>query len=78
MEEITVPDSGGDHHVAILRNFTAAVLHGEPLIAPASEGIHSVELGNAMLLSSMKDLTVRLPMDAEEYDRCLNALMKKD
>lgn len=77
VEVIEFPDRGGDQHVAILRNFTAAVLYGEPLIAPATEGIHSVELGNAMLLSSIKDMTVRLPINVQDFDNCLNILMEK-
>lgn len=40
---------------------------GEDLIADAKEGIHSVELGNAMILSGLKDKTVELPLDAAEY-----------
>jgi predicted dehydrogenase len=76
VEVIEFPDRGGDQHVAILRNFTAAVLHGEPLIAPATEGIHSVELGNAMLLSSINDMTVRLPINVQDFDNCLNALIE--
>ncbi len=65
---IHVPTQGsGLQHVGILQNFTAAILRGEPLIAPAAEGIHSVELANAMLYSGFTDRTVELPLDAAAY-----------
>jgi predicted dehydrogenase len=74
-EEITFPDHGAQHG-GILNNFVAAILDGQPLIAPAVEGIHSVELANAMLFSSFKQKTVDLPLDAKAYARHLHALIK--
>ena len=62
-------------HQAIFKNFADAILDGAPLIAPAEEGIHSVELGNAMLLSSTTDTTVRLPMDAARFEALLQNLI---
>jgi predicted dehydrogenase len=43
-------DGHGGQHTAMLRNFTEAILDGAPLIAPADEGLNSLELANAMLL----------------------------
>jgi predicted dehydrogenase len=63
-------DSGGQH-VAIMRNFADAILRGTPLIAPAAEGIHSVELANAILLSSWIEKAVELPLDSALYARWL-------
>ena len=66
--EVTFPATNhGEQHVGILKNFTAAILDGAPLLSPAAEGIHSVELANAMLLSTFQDETIRLPMDAQVY-----------
>ena len=48
--EIPVAGHGGQH-VEVLNNFVDAIRKGTPLIAPAVEGIHSVELDNAMMLS---------------------------
>jgi predicted dehydrogenase len=63
-----IPTSGlGGQHVAILKNFVAAILDGEPLIAPAAEGIHSVELANAMLYSSHVGRTISLPLKPRTY-----------
>jgi predicted dehydrogenase len=58
----------GGQHIAVLDNFADAILDGVPLIAPAAEGIRSVELANAMLLSSLQRRTIELPMDGAEYE----------
>jgi predicted dehydrogenase len=63
-------DAGGQH-VAILRNFADAIRRGTPLIAPAVEGVRSVELANAILLSSWTNQAVDLPLDAALYARWL-------
>jgi predicted dehydrogenase len=62
---------GGPQHVGILQNFADAILRGQPLVAPAREGIHSVELANAMLLSGWLGTTVDLPIDAARYAELL-------
>lgn len=67
-EIIDVPyDGHGGQHAAVLENFADAILQGTPLIAPAEEGIHSVELANAMLYSSMMGRPVDLPLDSAAY-----------
>jgi predicted dehydrogenase len=60
--EIPVTGHAG-HHVAIIHNFVDSILDNVPLIAQGSEGIRSVELGNAMLLSSILDRGLELPLD---------------
>jgi predicted dehydrogenase len=59
-------DRGGQH-VTILENFVAAIRDGASLIAPAVEGIHSVELANAVLWSAWQNAPVELPLDATGY-----------
>lgn len=59
---------GADQHNAIIRNFVSAIRDGAPLIAPAVEGVHSVELANAMLLSTWLDRTITLPVDGALYE----------
>ena len=54
-------------HIGVIRNFVAAVLHGEPLIASGRDGIYGLELANAMFLSSWLDKTVTVPVDREVY-----------
>lgn len=69
---IQIPTEGdGSQHLGILQNFASAVLKGEALIAPAAEGIHSVELANAIIHSSDREETVALPLDAEAYETSL-------
>jgi predicted dehydrogenase len=70
--DITVPAaSHGGQHNEILQNFVDAILHGATLLAPAVEGIHSVELANAMLMSAWTDEAVTLPIDGKKYERLL-------
>jgi len=59
-----------------LENFIEAILAGAELIAPAEQGINAVELANAIIYSSIKNKTVELPLDAAEYDRLLQELIK--
>ena len=70
--EIEIPVQGiGEQHRGILKNFVEAILDKKALIAPAGEGLHSVELANAMLMSAFLDKTVELPLDAAVYEALL-------
>jgi predicted dehydrogenase len=71
-ETFTAPDHGAQH-AGILENFARAVSHGEALIAPAAEGLKSVELANAMILSAWTGETISLPLDAGRYEAALAA-----
>ena len=64
-------DSPGTQHNGIITNFVEAVFDGTPLIAPAAEGVRSLELANAMLMSTFLDRTIELPMDADHYQELL-------
>ena len=68
-------DSGGQHG-EILENFARAILAGNPLIAPAEEGIHTVKLANTMLESSFREATVTLPLDGRAYQERLAGLAR--
>ena len=73
--EIDVPSLPGTaSHVTVLINAVAAIRDGAQLVAPASEGIHSIELANAMLWSSATNQTAELPLDAAAYDKYLAKL----
>jgi predicted dehydrogenase len=65
--EIPLLDGNGEQHVGIMKNFAAAILKGDELLAPAPEGIHSVELANAMLFSAFESKPVTLPLDGDAY-----------
>lgn len=58
-------------HMVIVRNFCDAILDGAPLIAPGAEGLHSVELANAMLYSSFIGKPVDIPLDSAAYEAAL-------
>lgn len=62
--EITTP---GTAHVGILQNFTNHILHGEPLISSGYEGINSLMIANAAMLSEWTGKEVELPPDEELY-----------
>ncbi|NMO94873.1 Gfo/Idh/MocA family protein [Paenibacillus lemnae] len=63
-----VPITGENtQHDGILQNFTDAILHGTPLIAPGEEGIHGLTLSNSMHLSTWLDDWVELPIDEDLY-----------
>ena len=72
--EIPVETSGGKHE-DITQNFVDAILDGAPLIAPAEEGVWSVELANAILYSSLIGETIEMPLDAVAYEKKLNQLI---
>lgn len=69
-------DSTGQHK-KVIENVANAILKGTELIAPMAEGIRGLELGNAMLLSGLKDKVVNLPIDAGEYAEMLSGLIAK-
>jgi predicted dehydrogenase len=70
--EVIIPaPGGGGRHNEIITNFVNAILDGEALIAPASEGARSVELANAILYSSFERKTIDLPLESAAYEAFL-------
>jgi len=61
-------------HGVILRNFARAILHGEPLISPGEVGLKSLELANAITLSSHKGEAVDLPISRQEFKELMDYL----
>jgi predicted dehydrogenase len=72
--DIPTPGSGGAHN-EVTQKFIDAILDGTPLIARAEEGIKAVELANAMVLSTLTNRTINLPMDSDEYEAKLKELI---
>lgn len=62
-------------HAVMMQNFVEAILDRKPLIAPGEQGLHSVELANAILFSSLLDHTLELPMDGAAYEQKLTELV---
>ena len=72
-QEIT-PASPAAGHAGILQNFTDAVLHGTPLLAPGTDGIRELTLSNAAYLSAWQgNIPVSLPLDTAAFDAELAA-----
>ncbi|HVV73128.1 MAG TPA: Gfo/Idh/MocA family oxidoreductase [Verrucomicrobiae bacterium] len=69
--------NAANSHAVVLQNFVNAILDGEKLIAPGSEGIHSVELANVILYSSLTERTVELPLDSSAYAKKLDQLISE-
>ncbi|MFC1996247.1 Gfo/Idh/MocA family protein [Chloroflexota bacterium] len=74
--EVPYTHHGETGHRLITENFAKAILHGEALIAPAVEGIHSLTLGNAIMLSSFLGHPVEMPFDDEAYAAKLQDLIE--
>jgi predicted dehydrogenase len=68
-------ENAANPHAVLMQNFVNAILDDEPLIAPGAEGLHSVELANALLYSSLTEQTLDLPLDGAAYERKLNQLV---
>ena len=68
-------DGNGSQHMGVFQNFADAIRDGKELFSPATEGIYSVELANAILLSGLKHEPVSLPLDGAEYEACLQKLI---
>lgn len=62
-------------HQTITQGFVNAILKGTAPIVKGEEGIHSVELANSILYSSLIDQTINLPMDAAAFEAKLNDLI---
>ena len=73
--KIPIPVAGGagPQHPGITQNFTDAILHGTPLLAPGIEGINGLTLVNAMYLSTWTDNWVDVPFDEHAFLAQLNA-----
>ncbi|MBR7133858.1 MAG: hypothetical protein IKD04_10055 [Clostridia bacterium] len=66
--EITC-DEPESAHKGILQNFVNAILYGEELIAPGTDGIFELTLSNAAYLSSWKNnCEITIPFDSTEFD----------
>ena len=68
-------DNAPAPHASLMQNFIDTILDGVPLIAPGEEGLHSVELANVMLYSSLLGQAVELPMDGAAFEKKLQQLI---
>ncbi|MFT5033361.1 MAG: putative dehydrogenase [Bermanella sp.] len=71
--DITPDDTPVNQHADILNNFVSAIKRDEPLIAPAEEGLKSLGLANAILMSHWQGESVACPPDSAAYQNLLDA-----
>lgn len=64
--EVTLPQSQGDHR-DVYTNLHAAITAQAPVMADGAAARMSLELANAMILSSRRDTPVSFPLDRGEY-----------
>ena len=64
-------------HFNVVRNFARHLLKGEALVTPGADGIYSLELANAVWLSSYRKKPVKLPLSRSAYDRFLSEMRRK-
>ncbi len=69
-EEMEINDYGTEH-LGILQNFADAILKGEPLLSSGYDGINSLMISNAALLSSWTNQEITLPIDEDLYYQLL-------
>ena len=72
-ETLEIPDTSGAH-LAVYRDFKAALRDGRQPRCNGREGIMSLELANAITLSSYADRAVTLPLDRAAYSELLSDL----
>lgn len=65
-ETLDIPDTSGGHQ-AVYRDFQAAIRDGRQPRSNGREGLMSLELANAIILSSYADQSVKLPLDRVAY-----------
>ena len=75
-EDIT-PSEPYTMHAGVIRAFVEHILIGAPMVADGREGLNSLTLANAMLLSTWENRTVDLPFDDARYASHLASLAAK-
>lgn len=71
--EVTIETDGRNpQHNGVLQAFAEAILNGTPLVADGTEGIHGLELSNAIHLSGWLNQPVTLPIDEDLFLEELN------
>lgn len=71
-----IPESQSGH-ARVLANMVRHILFGEKLATPGASGIASLELANAVTLSSHEGRWVNLPISRSKYDALLNRLQRE-
>lgn len=70
-ESVPLDEQEGTGHAEVVRRFALAIRTGTPLVADGMDGLRSLELANALLLSGYTQRPVTLPLDRARYDAFL-------
>ncbi len=71
-EEFITQCKNSEAHKKIIQNYINAILNGEELLSPGTDGIFELTLSNAAYLSSWKGgAPIKLPFDTTEFDALL-------
>ncbi len=73
--EVTLPECETGHGV-ILRSMARHILYDEPLLSPGVEGLNTVEMINAIILSGKTGEPVDVPVDRARYDAFLAEMIR--
>ncbi len=73
-EPVTLPPASASRHHAAHRSFYSAIRNGRPPWCDGKSGLMSLELANAITLSSFTEKPVSLPLDRTAYTRLLSDL----
>ncbi|MCG2660654.1 MAG: Gfo/Idh/MocA family oxidoreductase [Kiritimatiellae bacterium] len=63
-------------HASVIANLVRHLLYGEQLFTPGESGVASLELANAIMLSSRENRWVKLPISRVKYDALLTKLQR--
>ena len=61
-----------NQHAIVMNNFVQAILFDEPLLVTAKMGLASLDLANAMLLSTWQKSMIEFPLDRARYQHELD------
>ncbi len=73
--EFDLSDAGDPGHEIILSDFLQAITERKAPLVPAAEGINSLMMVNAMILSAVQGYKQYLPINADEYELTLNKMI---
>jgi predicted dehydrogenase len=75
IEELAYPLPPNLAHAIVVERFINAIQHGDNLVVTAPEGLNSLMISNAIMLSSFESRPVELPLDENLYASHLTELI---